>query len=247
MNNNSELRNNIDINIYRKELPNNFFAFGVYLKDGVAKHAVILIRVDDIDYMCHFPGNRKPELITINENTISKSFDSLVYHITNIIDYSDPSMLYSTLAVLQRICMHSDMKYSFIHDGSTYRIEDGAFNSKHGLPEFGSCVGFCLNAINTLISSSLPVDGYFVKLEDWPIFEADEYTIEIDNWARDGAIKNFPQLDKKSYETYHKRITPLEFLCMSYIGINQVPISKLDLKFLLDILNVRLSELKQAV
>jgi hypothetical protein len=71
--------------------------------------------------------------------------------------------------------------------------------------------------------SNLLIDGdsFYFKLEDWD-------DAEIEKWKntryKEMVALKYPDLDWTLYDTFNKRITPLEFLASSFI--NEYPIQK---------------------
>lgn len=206
-------------------LPENFVSIAVYIdpNDRRLKHGALLIRHDSVNYLHHYPGNQKP---LVEENFNDSGW--YVYKILDSFNYEDPSEIGSFLQYCKRVCLNSDITYSYIADGSSYTLS-GEFSSKEGLPEFGTCVGFCLN---TLQGAMIDVET-ILKLSEWDDSEVD---VVIDEWSQRKAREKYPNLDWELYNAFKKRITPLEYLSTAYF--KTFPISKLQIHSTIpDVLN----------
>ena len=116
-----------------------------------------------------------------------------------------------------RICSNSKIVYSFICDGSNYGI-DGLFKSSVGLPELGTCVGFCVNTLNNIL---IDVNSSYFEFMDW---DDSDIPIGLDEYWQRQVIKKYPDINSTLYNTFRKRIDPLDYLCSSYLS--NYPIKK---------------------
>ncbi|MCS4300684.1 hypothetical protein [Chryseobacterium sp. BIGb0232] len=197
-----------------KDLPNAFVSIGVQLdNDGKAKHAVIFIRYRKSDYMVHFPGNMPPVI----ENYTGKLTPNLIYKVLDNFDTEDDSDVGSFLWHCQMICEKSTLTYGFIFDNSTYG-NDGRYMSLSGLPEIATCVGFCINVLSNVVTD---IDNSYFELNDW---DSQGIIGHYDIWAMQETEKNYPELDWNLYNTYKKRISPIEYLCSGFCSV--YPITK---------------------
>lgn len=214
-------------------LPDSFVSIAVSIghESKTPKHAAILIRHNNINYLHHFPGaNKKPEVI--------EQFEESGWFIYKIIDRfkpNDSSEIESFLHYCKKICEKSNITYSFIADGSTYDA-DGTYISKSGLPEFGTCVGFC---INTLANTIIDLEGTVINLDDWD----DNEVLDVNEWGMKAADKNHPDLDWNLYDAFTKRITPLEYLCISYF--DNFPINRKDINEIKATVNSEINQIYQ--
>ncbi|WP_454060174.1 hypothetical protein [Elizabethkingia ursingii] len=193
-------------------LPENFVALTTQIEGNEAKHAGILIRHKSVNYLHHFPGGTPPEVI---EDFNGDGY--FIYKIVDFIDSDDESDVGAFLAHCKRICSNSDITYSYIADGSTYD-DRGRFISSIGLPEFGTCVGFC---VNTITSTMIDLDGPYFELDDWDDSDLEEW---VDGWSMRQANNKYPDLDWTLYNAFKKRIKPIEYLTSAFI--NSYPITK---------------------
>lgn len=195
-------------------LPENFVSIAVEIDNEkiIPFHAAILIRHKNINYLHHYPGSKPPEVI--------ENFNESGWHIYKIIDsirVDDANEVGAFLQHCKRICNKSSITYSYICD-SSYYDSNGDFVSSSGLPELGTCVGFCLNTLsNTLID----LEESIIELSDWDDSENDK---PYDKWSLSQVTKKYPDLDWTLYNTFKKRITPLEYLCISFF--DKYPIKK---------------------
>lgn len=199
------------------KLPDNFVSIAVKIENREAKHAAILIRHQKRNFLYHFPGSSRPEIIDdFNEE------NWYIYNIWEIIKCED-SEVGSFLQHCRRVCAKSKITYSYISDGSKHDFM-GEFVSKRELPELGTCVGFC---VNTLSHTILDAESYF-ELNDWDDSELD---LKVDAWAKEQVKKKYPDLDWNIYNAFKKRITPLEYLCSSFIT-TEYPITKANIRLI---------------
>jgi hypothetical protein len=194
------------------KLPENFVSIAVKIDNRKATHAAILIRHINNNYLCHFPGQTSPEII---ENFNEEGW--YIYKIWEIINFEDENEVGAFLQYCRRVCDSSTITYSYIADGSKHNFK-GEFISKSGLPELGTCVGFC---VNTLSDSIIDAESYF-HLDDW---DDSELIAAVDKWALEQVNNKYPDLDWTLYNAFKKRITPHDFLCSSFIT-NEYPIRK---------------------
>jgi len=193
-------------------LPDSFVALMVSISSKkVPAHAGILIRLNGTNHFHHF--GRRP---VVMENFNPKEW--LVYKIINLIKVDDESEVASFLQHCRRICSKSKIKYSCTFDGSQYGL-DGGFESATGLPELGTCVGFCLN---TIALYAIDHDSC-LQLEDWDASSIPK-DFYLDNYGQEQAFEKYPLLDVEVYNAFRKRITPTEYLCSAFF--DEYPIRK---------------------
>lgn len=203
------------IKFNEENLPENFVSLAVQIKEKQATHAAILIRHLGRNYLHHFPGNTKPEVIDdFNED------GWYIYKIIPSIE-QEKNEVGAFLQYCRRICNNSNITYGYIADGSSYSNR-GEFISRIGLPEFGTCVGFCAN---TLTNGLIDVEECYFELEDW---DDSELTDWVDKWSIKQATKKYPNLDWSSYNAFKKRITPIEYLASGFIY--KYPVKKIQIE-----------------
>lgn len=198
-------------------LPENFVSVAAFIdQENNAYHAAILIRFQNVNYLYHYPGFRTPP--TIVENFSDENV--LVYKILDSFD-TEEGDVGAFLAQCYRICRETKITYGYVIDGSKYG-DDGKFESETGLPEIGTCVGFC---INTLANSLIDVEDSFFQLDDWDDSDLDE---DFDAFGVKEAMKKFPLLEWNLYDAFKKRIKPIEYLTSSYL--TKFPITKNEIQ-----------------
>ena len=208
--------NNKLIRFNQNNLPENFVSIAVQIFEKKPVHAAILIRHNTYNYLHHFPGSVPP--------IVMENFDEDGWYIYKILDSfntEDESEIGSFLQYCKRVCLKSNITYSYILDGSHYE-NNGEFNSNVGLPELGTCVGFC---INTLTNALIDVEYSLFELNDW---DNSGLTASVDEYSLKQVNKKYPDLDWTLYNAFKKRITPLEYLCSSFF--DNYPIRKTDIE-----------------
>ncbi|RZK33384.1 MAG: hypothetical protein EOO61_15410 [Hymenobacter sp.] len=197
-------------------LPNSFVAIAVGLNRAkVPAHAGIIIRLNNVNYLHHFDGVAR----------IMDDFDTsqwYVYKIVNFIKIDDESEVSSFLRHCRLVCAKSKIVYSCTFDGSYYDA-DGDFQSASGLPELGTCVGFCLNTLSLYIIDQ----ESFLQLDGW-----NEDTIPpdfpLDNYGLEQTFESYPQIDGGLYNAFRKRISPLEYLCAGFFDVYPIRKDQID-------------------
>jgi hypothetical protein len=200
----------------RHHLPENFVSVAVQIAGLKPTHAAILIRYKTINYLHHFPGLIPPR---IEENFNEDGWT--IYKILTSFDVDDPDEIGAFLQYCRRICSKSKITYGYIADGSHYTAE-GEFASASGLPELGTCVGFCINTLN---NSILDVEGSILNFDDWDNSGITDQS--IDSRSQDRVRRLYPELDWALFNAFHKRIPPIDYLCSSFF--NDFPIRKAEI------------------
>lgn len=191
------------------ELPSNFVSIAVVVNDNKeAFHGAILIRHRSRDYLFHYPGSEPPLIEFIDGET----GQILIYKILENFDTEDDTDVGAFLRHCERVCIETDITYGFIFDGSTYAT-DGRYQSISGLPEIATCVGFCVNVLSNFV---IDISDSYFHLEDWD----DNGVIEkYDIWAQQETQRKYPSLDWNLYNSFKKRISPLEYLCSAFCEV----------------------------
>lgn len=202
----------IDENLIKSDsgnLPANFVAVAVLINDtNIAQHSGLIIGVDGVYYLFHYTGT---EIL----------FDDIIknewyYHKELSIIPSDLSEHF--LSHCELIKRDSNIEYGFIFGGSYYI--NGIYFSESGLPEFSTCVGFCINAITGYL---FDIIQYF-EINDWDSIPVDS-SPRFNHFFQE-ALKKYTDLDIEKYKTHHKRIRPDEYTASAYFGESFLPIRK---------------------
>lgn len=198
-----------------KSLPDSFVSIATKInKKNIPTHAAIIIRYKNRDFLHHYPGINKPEVIENFNND-----DWYIYKIFEQIKVDNESDVGAFLQQCIRICDKSQITYSFIIDNSHYDATAN-YSSGSGLPELSTCVGFCINTLMGFVFE----DSYF-ELDDW---DAADLVKEWDQFGIEQTTKKYPNLDWDLYNAFKKRITPLEYLCSAFF--NEYPIRKAQIE-----------------
>jgi hypothetical protein len=110
-----------------QSIPTSFVAIACRVDNKKATHSALLIRLNSINYLHHFPGNTLPEVI---ENFNEDGW--YLYKILDAFKLEDESEIGAVLQHCKRICNQSKITYSYIADGSIYN-DKGIFISRLGL------------------------------------------------------------------------------------------------------------------
>lgn len=196
-------------------LPASFVGIAVQVENKIPTHAGILVRLNNVNYLVHFPGKVPPEIIQdFNDDGWG------VYKIFNEINIDSTEEVDSFLSYCKRVCSSSEITYSFFADGSRLDSTTGKYISKSGLPELGSCVGFCL----PILSNSVLSGDEFLKIDDWSDTKVPQELEHFDKWAEFQVKMKHPLIDMDLYRSLKKRISPLEYIAAGYFF--DYPISK---------------------
>ncbi|MBK9765153.1 MAG: hypothetical protein IPO87_17865 [Flavobacteriales bacterium] len=65
------------------------------------------------------------------------------------------------------------------------------------------------------------VEEDYFKLDDW---DASDIAPWVDTWSQEQAAKAYPNLDWTLYNTFKKRIAPVDYLCSAFL--DSYPIRK---------------------
>lgn len=191
----------------------DFVSIAANYHKGDVMHAAIIIRYKNINYLHHYPGYEDP---VVKENAPSESWG--VFSILRSIETEDE--VGAVLAWCRRICAQSNIKYEFTLNNSYYN-QDGNYVEKEGLPETGTCVGFCLSTLNTILPEA---NRHYIELTDWDYFDGDTILSKV---GRTRLALQYPRLDWNTLSLFRKRMTPLEYFCTSFI--TKYPIRKTQL------------------
>lgn len=194
------------------ELPSNFVSIAVVVNDNKeAYHGAILIRYRSVDHLFHYPGSEPPVI----EDITGGSGQILIYKILENFDTEDDTDVGAFLRHCQRVCIETNVTYGFIFDNSTYAL-DGRYQSISGLPEIATCVGFCVNVLSNFV---IDVSESYFNLDDWDDQGIEGHMQRVDLWAQQETLKKYPSLDWNLYNSFKKRISPLEYLCSAFCEV----------------------------
>jgi len=202
------------------DLSKNFIAIGmeIILKKGTnaGNHTALIICLRGELFMFHY----LPTGIIFCKATEEPKLESYYHKELNYFSTSD-TFIEAVLSRFDSIKKRSKIMYSMIFDASRYG-QDGTYSSSSGLPEFSTCVGFCINVLSGLIIES----DQFVQASDWDNFDITHPNLQDFILA---AKEAYPELDESLYESHHKRITPEECTLTGYFKNDAIPIRKAKL------------------
>lgn len=194
------------------QLPANFVGAALYVEGGNPIHALIIIKHEatGVFEMFHYDGGTTVEFI--QPGVLAPSFCGSLLHIV------DEELIPTFITHCRIIKDEAKPRYGYFYNqGSLYDAE-GKFISPNDMPEYMSCVGFCINVIQQYLS-----DESFFKYSDW-----DETTIGkdegyIEQWIAK-VKKHNPTVDEKLLREGLRRIFPLEYLTGAFS--DELPVTK---------------------
>lgn len=182
-------------------------------EEGEAKHAGIVIHCEEGYYLFHY-GGEDVELCNAldDEWYFQKSFDFIL-----------PDFCGEFLGHCKKIKENSNPKYGFFYQGSYY--EDGKYYSENGLPEYMTCVGFCINVIKGFIEA----DEYF-QYTDW----TNEHINEgyINHMVEKMRLIN-PKINPEHIKENIRRISPPEFIASAFL--DEIPIRRANVNEIIEL------------
>lgn len=185
----------------------DFVAAAAVIKDGQAQHAGLVISHDRKGYFLHF--NTKEVLL--GELKLS-DIPEMVHKSISVIN---PSLIPAFLVHCRLIVGSASPRYGFFYSGSYYK--DGVYFSEKGMPEFMTCVGFCLGVLKGFIE-----ENEYIAEEDWGAS-----TEKAEVYFEDFIIqfqKDYSHIQVSDLRKTLRRIKPSEFISTAYL--TAVPIRK---------------------
>lgn len=117
-------------------------------------------------------------------------------------------------------------EYGFVFTDSFYNEFGTYISDIDDLPDFCTCVGFCINVIRSLLLNN----SKYIEIDDWKSESLDKvnesFIDYVDNYLK--LVSNFKpeKLEEVKAATY-KRITPLELLTSGFFAKpNKIPVRK---------------------
>ncbi|MGV2452930.1 UNVERIFIED_CONTAM: hypothetical protein POZ17_22195 [Ralstonia mannitolilytica] len=202
-------------------LPENFIAITTLIVNKKAVHAGILIRYKNQDFLHHYPGGVCAPVVEENFNLNNGNW--YIYKVAEFVN-EDEYEVGAFLQYCRRICNNSKISYGYIIDNSKYDA-NGKFISNSSLPEIGTCVGFC---VNTLAGFMIELKEGLFELDDW---DDSNISAFYDMEYQENAKARYPNMDLNLYNLFKKRITPIEYLCSSFL--DSFPIRKEEVQDLI--------------
>lgn len=196
-------------------LPESFVAAAVKVDNaGIAHHAGLVISTSGKYYLFHYTG----EIVILDIVPNGKwYFHKNLSFITN-------EEVLAFYAHCKIISTKANPSYGYFYSGSYY-TEEGQYFSESGIPEFMTCVGFCINVVLGFIES----DEYFVY-SDWSEDSVKNahgvFANHIDyfNWFISQPNVQGQNIDIQLFKENLRRINPAEYVASAYLEI--IPIRK---------------------
>lgn len=199
-------------------LPENFVSAAVLLDDNNnPTHAGIIVNYQNTAHLLHYTGS---EVLLENVNTIC-------YY--NPFSFIKKGLVKSFLAHCSVVRKEARPHYGYFYCGSNYDSE-GNFQSPGDMPEYMTCVGFCINVIQGFLEGES-----FIEYNDW--------TAEGNLGRHEGYINDFlqkvvsdnPNIDISFFRANLRRIYPVEYFAASYV--NSLPVRKASTDIIIPRLN----------
>lgn len=186
-------------------------------EDGIAYHAGLIINCEDGYFLFHYTG----------ENVLFESASIEDWYFHKSLEFINPEFCGIFLGHCRRIEQNAKPEYGFFYNGSFYDT-NGQYYSDNNIPEFMTCVGFCINVIKGFIEA----DEYF-NYNDWtnaktPESYIDKMVLRIQQIA--------PNVTKDMIAEHCRRIKPSEFLASAFL--KNIPIRKSEVDSMIDNLEV---------
>jgi hypothetical protein len=171
------------------ELPDNLAAAVVLIDDkNKIAHSGIVIRYNGESKLLHF----NPPFVLLENLTKYP----LYYY--KELSFIDPELIPTFLAHCEIIQYSAKPEYFYFYANSVYDT-NGDFISEKNMPEYMSCVGFCLNVLEFFLA-----DESFFEYSDW-----DGTTLN----KGDGYIEHYIEEFTKNI----RRIYPIEYLSGAFL------------------------------
>lgn len=210
------IETNLEESLFRSNsdhLPDNLVGAAVMLKEGNVKHAGLFIRYNGVSKLFHFTGK---EILIESVNDTDLYFHKELKFIT-------PSLTPAFLSHCEIVLKEAKPKYGYFYAGSMYDAE-GRFINNGDLPEYMTCVGFCLNFIKYFL-----VDEDFFHYLDWDsnLIEDEELGEGegfIEWFLEEKVKKHYPDINIAAFKENMRRILPIEYISGGYS--EKIPVRK---------------------
>lgn|GEM_PF-3539028 len=185
------------------DLPENLLGLAIRLENPGKNnpHSAIFIRYNSQNYLFHFTGNGQKVYLTTAINNDWFLFKAL----TNV-NFFIPSIF----AHFRRIKTKSKPAYFYFYGGGLFD-SNGDYVDNEGLPNYMTCVGFCLAALKQTLSTDL------LKFDEWPsgkIKGKPEDFVEL--FYKKKVAPNYPDISLELFSKNVRRISPLEYITAGF-------------------------------
>lgn len=183
------------------ELPDNIAAAVVLIDDkNKIAHSGIVIRYNGESKLLHF---NPPEVL------LESLTDYPLYYYKEL-TFIDPELIPTFLAHCEIIQNSAKPKYFYFYANSIYDA-NGDFITDKNMPEYMSCVGFCLNVLEFFLA-----DESFFDYSDWDSSTLNKEDSYIDHFI-DKVLLTLPETDTEELRKNIKRIFPIEYLSGAFL------------------------------
>lgn len=194
----------------------NFVAVAAFVDEkGQAFHSGLVIKYKEKAILFHYTG-QVVSLANLPHTTFKIFHKELPFILED-----EVAAFYVHCTQIQK---HAQPKYGFFYAGDYYDV-DGKFFSSSTMPEYMTCVGFCINVVKGYLENH----DYFVH-EDWdessyadPNYDgpADYFQEFLEIVKRDNPHE---KIDEALFRKNLRRITPSEYTTSAFLS--QLPVRK---------------------
>lgn len=170
--------------------------------DGNLSHAGIVVTYNGTKRIIHF---NPPNILFDEIDCYTLFFKEL--------KFIEPELIPSFLAHCEMLEKTVKPKYFYFYANSKYD-EKGSFVSDGDLPEYMTCVGFCLNVIRHFL-----IDAEFIEYTDWDITTLEDVPEEYIIRKINQIFLLYPDIDKNEIMSNIRRILPIDYLSAAFIKV----------------------------
>lgn|SRR5574343_41037 len=192
--------------------------FGYENDQLIGGHSAIIIRYNLETYTFHFTG-RDVILQKLEDDVFNKNFK--YYHGNLDVVAKGESEVAAFLARCRFLLKKAQPKFGFIFDESMYNAETAELLIEKDVPDFCTCVGFCLRVINGVLKIKNTPD--YLDISSWELIDVEhpEYIQNIKYM-----LEQNPEIKIDNIRPFHKRIMPSEFVVTTLFELTSWPISR---------------------
>lgn len=190
-----------------EDLPDNIMGAAVLVESNKIPHAGIFVRYNGESKLFHFDG-KQVLLDDINGQEI---------YFFKELPYLKPALAPSFLTHCQLVLNEAKPIFGYFYIGGMYD-EEGKFRNPGDMPEYMTCVGFCLNFLKYFTEG---IDLF--ELSDWQTMDIkrkDEYVTDFIAKVKE----QNPNLDIEDFKKGIRRIWPDEYFTGAFC--NSLPVRK---------------------
>jgi hypothetical protein len=188
--------------------PDNLIGAAVYINPRKqAKHAGIFIRYNGKNKLFHYDGL----------NVLLEDYDNDQLYVVKEIDFIHSSLIPSIVMHCELVLEKASPLYGYFYMGSMYN-ESGDFISEGNMPEYMTCVGFCLNYFKYILKGK-----DFFNYLDWTSLGLGEKEGFVESFINEVQDK-FQNIDINMFQNGIRRINPLEYLTGAFS--EKIPVRK---------------------